>query len=134
MPAAAEVLELIHSEECAVLAVAEVVDIERRPTSHDEGDTLAGTLTLTRRKGDEPVTASRVERSVLIQADAELPLELDGDEDGRVDAGGVHAGELRSARAVGDEEAVRVPAVGRPSATATRCRWTCPWTRRRATS
>ena len=94
-----------------MLAVAEVVDIGVTDL-HEEGDTLAGTLTLTRQKGDDPVTASRVERSVLIQVDAELPLELAGDEDDRIDAGGVRPGELRAARAVGDEEAVRVPAVG----------------------
>ena len=80
VPAAGEVLELIHSQECAVLAVAAVVDIGVTDL-HEEGDTLAGMLTLTRRKGDDPVTASRVERSVLIQVDAELPLELDGDEE-----------------------------------------------------
>ena len=65
VPAAGDVLELIHSQECAVLAVAEVVDIAVTDL-HEEGDTLAGSLTLTRRTGDDPVTASRVERSVLI--------------------------------------------------------------------
>ena len=80
VPAAGEVLELIHSQECAVLAVAAVVDIEVADL-HEDGDTLAGSLTLTRRKGDDPVVASRVERSVLIQVDADLPLELYGDED-----------------------------------------------------
>ena len=80
VPAAGEVLELIHSQECAVLAVAAVVDIEVTDF-HEDGDTLAGSLTLTRRKGDDPVVASRVERSVLIQVDADLPLELYGDED-----------------------------------------------------
>lgn len=80
VPASGEVLELIHAQECAVLAVAAVVDIEVTDL-HEDGDTLAGSLTLTRRKGDDPVVASRVERSVLIQVDADLPLELDGDED-----------------------------------------------------
>ena len=80
VPASGEVLELIHAQECAVLAVAAVVDIEVTDL-HEDGDTLAGSLTLTRRKGDDPVVASRVERSVLIQVDADLPLELDADED-----------------------------------------------------
>jgi hypothetical protein len=80
VPAAGEVLELIHSQDCAVLAVAAVVDIAVTDL-HEDGDTLAGTLTLTRRKGDDAVLASRVERSVLIQVDADLPLTLDGDED-----------------------------------------------------
>jgi hypothetical protein len=80
VPAAADVLELIHTEECADLAVLEVVDIEVTGL-HDDGDTLAGSLTLTRRKGTEPVKATRLVRSVLIQPTAELPLTLAGDED-----------------------------------------------------
>ena len=80
VPASADVLELIHTEECADLAVLEVVDIEVTGL-HDDGDTLAGSLTLTRRKGTEPVKATRLVRSVLIQPTAELPLELAGDED-----------------------------------------------------
>jgi hypothetical protein len=80
VPAAADVLELIHSEECAVLAVTAVVDIAVTDL-HDDGDTLAGSLTLTRRTGSEPVRATRLSRSVLIEPTAELPLDLDGDED-----------------------------------------------------
>ena len=80
VPASADVLELIHTEECADLAVLEVVDIEVTGL-HDDGDTLAGSLTLTRRKGTEPVKATRLVRSVLIQPTAELPLTLAGDED-----------------------------------------------------
>jgi hypothetical protein len=75
VPAAADVLELIHSEECAVLAVTAVVDIAVTGL-HDDGDTVAGSLVLTRRSGDEPITASRLGRSVLIEPTADLPLEL----------------------------------------------------------
>ena len=80
VPAEAEVLELIHSEECAVLAVTAVVDIEVTDL-HDDGDALAGTLTLTRREGADEVRATRLSRSVLIEATADLPLELAGDEE-----------------------------------------------------
>ncbi|TFV86474.1 hypothetical protein [Blastococcus sp. CT_GayMR16] len=80
VPAAGEVLKLIHAEECAVLGVTAVVGIAITDL-HEEGDTLVGALTLTRRKGTEPVVASRLERSVLLQANAPgLPLELGGDE------------------------------------------------------
>jgi hypothetical protein len=80
VPAAADVLELMHSEECAVLAVTAVVDIAVTDL-HDDGDTLAGSLTLTRRKGSEAIRATRLSRSVLIEPTADLPLDLDGDED-----------------------------------------------------
>jgi hypothetical protein len=79
VPAAAEVMGLIHGEECAVLAVTAVVGIAVTDL-HEDGDALVGRLTLTRREGDEPVTATRLERSVLIAAVADLPLELDGDD------------------------------------------------------
>lgn len=75
VPAAADVLELIHSEECAVLAVTAVVDIAVTGL-HDDGDTVAGSLTLTRRRGDEPIRAARLGRSVLIEPTADLPLAL----------------------------------------------------------
>jgi hypothetical protein len=79
-PLSADVLQLIHDEECAVLAVAEVVDVAVTDLA-DEGDSLAGSLTLTRREGDEPVTAATLGRSVLVDVVAEdLPLELAGDE------------------------------------------------------
>ena len=79
VPATADVLELIHAEECDVQAVTAVVDVAVTDL-HDDGDDLTGSLTLTRRKGTEPVSARRLSRSVLIDATAELPLELDGDE------------------------------------------------------
>ena len=80
VPAEADVLELIHSEECAVLAVTAVVGIEVRDL-HQDGDAATGSLVLTRRTGSEPVRATRLSRSVLIEPSAELPLELDGDEE-----------------------------------------------------
>jgi len=78
-PLSAEVLELVHDEECAVLAVLEVVDVAVTDLA-DDGDALAGSLTLTRREGDEPVVASFLGRSVLVDAAAEdLPIELEGE-------------------------------------------------------
>ncbi|HZB21461.1 MAG TPA: hypothetical protein VE463_16605 [Blastococcus sp.] len=79
-PLSADVLQLIHDEECAVLAVAEVVDVAVTDLA-DAGDSLAGSLTLTHHEGDEPVTAATLGRSVLVDVVAEdLPLELAGDE------------------------------------------------------
>ncbi len=80
VPAAAEVLERIHAGECAVLDVLAVVDIAVRDL-HDDGDALAGTLVLTRRSGHEPVTATRLGRSVLVHPAVDLPLKLAGGED-----------------------------------------------------
>jgi hypothetical protein len=81
IPLSADVLQLIHDEECAVLAVAEVVDIEVTGL-HDDGHALVGDITFTRRSGSERVTATRLSRSVLLDATAdELPMELAGDEE-----------------------------------------------------
>jgi hypothetical protein len=80
VPAAADVLELVHGGECIVLAVTDTVEIAVVDL-HEDGDALTGSLTLTRREGAEPITATRLGRSVLMSATAELPLELDGDED-----------------------------------------------------
>ena len=78
-PLSADVLGLIHDEECAVLAVAEVVDVAVTDLA-DEGDSLAGSLTLTRREGDEPVVATTPGRSVLVDVTPDgLPLELAAD-------------------------------------------------------
>jgi hypothetical protein len=80
VPLAAEVLTRIHDEECAVRAVTDVVDIAVTGLAED-GDALTGSLTLTRRGGDETVVATRLGRSVLLEARAdELPLELAGGE------------------------------------------------------
>ena len=79
VPLDAEVLERIHDEQCAALAVLEVVAIEVTGLRED-GDALRGELTLIRREGDDPVTVTRLDRSVLIDVAAdELPLELAGE-------------------------------------------------------
>jgi hypothetical protein len=85
VPLSADVLALIHEEECAVLAVAEVVDVAVTGLAED-GDALTGSLGLTRREGDEPVVASALGRSVLVDAAADLPLELgEAERDARTD-------------------------------------------------
>lgn len=79
-PLSAEVLGTIHEEECAVRAVAEVVDVAVVGLA-DDGDALAGSLALTRRQGNEPVVATAIGRSVLVDVAAEdLPLDLAGAE------------------------------------------------------
>jgi hypothetical protein len=79
VPLAAEVLGRIHEKECAVLAVAEVVDIAVTGFRED-GDALTGELGLVRRTGKEAVAVTRLDRSVLIDVVADgLPLEMDGD-------------------------------------------------------
>ena len=81
VPASAEVMERVHGEECAALGVAEVVGIAVR-NLRDDGDGVAGELTLTRQRGSEPVRAVRVSRSVLMDAVApNLPLELRAEEE-----------------------------------------------------
>jgi hypothetical protein len=78
VPLAADVLELVHDEECAVLAVTEIVDVTVADLA-DDGDALTGSLTLTRRTGDQRVTATALGRSVLLDAEVEeLPLVLEG--------------------------------------------------------
>ncbi len=79
VPLSAEVLRRIHDRQCAARAVLEVVDVEVTELRED-GDVLRGRLVLSRRAGDQPVTASRVGRSALIDVVAEaLPIELVGD-------------------------------------------------------
>ena len=79
VPSAGEVMGGIHGEECAVLGIAEVVDVAVGGLRGD-GGAVTGTITLTRRSGTEPVTAVRLGRSVLLDALAgELPAELAGD-------------------------------------------------------
>jgi hypothetical protein len=76
VPLDAEVLERIHDEECAALEVLEVVAIEVTGLREDD-EALRGELTLTRRQGDDPVTVTRLGRSVLIDpAPDGLPLAL----------------------------------------------------------
>jgi hypothetical protein len=79
VPLEADVLGRIHEAECAVLALAEVVDIAVTGLRED-GDALTGELVLARRGGDEPVSIARVGRSVLVDVAVDgLPLEMDGD-------------------------------------------------------
>lgn len=76
VPLAADVLDTVHEEECAVLAVAEVVDV-RVTGLADDGNAVSGTLTLTRRDGDQRVAATALGRSVLLDAAVDaLPLVL----------------------------------------------------------
>jgi hypothetical protein len=81
VPMAADVLDLVHDEECAVRAVGEVVEVTVTGLA-DAGDTVSGSLTLTRRDGDRRVTATRLNRSVLLEAKADgLPVVLpDGEQ------------------------------------------------------
>ena len=81
VPLDGDALDVVHAEECAVRAVADVVDIAVEDLA-DDGDALVGTLSLTRVDGDEPVVASTLSRSVLVEPTAEdLPIEL-GPEEG----------------------------------------------------
>ncbi|SNR35814.1 hypothetical protein SAMN06272737_10422 [Blastococcus mobilis] len=80
VPLAGDVLALVHDEECAEQAVAEVVDVSVTGLS-DDGEAVSGALTLTRRSGDQRVSATALSRSVLLEARADrLPLILDADE------------------------------------------------------
>lgn len=76
VPLAADVLVAVHDEECAARAVEEVVGVSVTGLA-DDGDALSGSLTLTRRNGDERVLATALSRSVLLDAVADgLPLVL----------------------------------------------------------
>jgi len=76
VPLSAAILTTIHEEGCAVRRVLDVVDISVGAW-RDEPDGVTATLTLARRSGADPVTASRLARSVLIQPTVEqLPLTL----------------------------------------------------------
>jgi hypothetical protein len=80
LPLSAEILGRIHEEECAVRAVGDVVAISVTGLRAEE-QAVTGAITLTRRRGDESVTATRLGRSVLLEAAADqLPLELAGGE------------------------------------------------------
>lgn len=81
VPLAAETMTRIHEEECAVLALLEVVDVDVVDLA-DEDDAVTGQLRLTRRAGSEPVTVARVGRSVILHVTAEdLPAEMATDDD-----------------------------------------------------
>lgn len=81
VPLAAEIMTRIHGEECAVLALLEVVSIEVVDLV-DEDEVLSGQLRLTRRAGAERVTVTRVGGSVILDVTGEeLPAEMAADDD-----------------------------------------------------
>jgi hypothetical protein len=80
-PLAAEIMTRIHEEECAALALLEVVGVEVVAAADTAGSVTAE-LRLARRAGSEPVTVERIARSVLVDVAApDLPVAMDGDED-----------------------------------------------------
>jgi hypothetical protein len=81
VPLAAEIMTRIHEEECAVLALLEVVSVEVVGLA-DEDQAVTGEIRVARRAGDEPVRVERVGRSVLIEVAApDLPMTLEEGED-----------------------------------------------------
>jgi hypothetical protein len=81
VPLAADVLTLIHTQECAVLALEEVVTVDVVDLE-DEDEALTGAIRLTRHSGSDPITVGRVGRSVIIEVTGpDLPVEMAGDED-----------------------------------------------------
>jgi hypothetical protein len=77
VPLGGDMLDRIHAEECAALAVLDVVDVAVSGL-HDDADALLGELELSRRSGKEPVTAESLGRSVLLEAVADdLPVTLE---------------------------------------------------------
>lgn len=81
VPLSAEILTRIHTEECAVLALEEVVTVDVVDLSQTP-DSVTGSLRLTRHSGEDPVMVVRVGRSVIIDVTGpELPAEMAGDED-----------------------------------------------------
>jgi hypothetical protein len=76
VPLAADTLDLVHGELCAVEAVEAVVDI-RVVDLGDVPQGATGTVQLSRTGVDDrPVSVDRLGRSVLVAADAQLPVEL----------------------------------------------------------
>lgn len=81
VPLAAEIMTRIHGEECAVLALLEVVGVEVVDLI-DEDEALTAQLRLTRRAGTEPVTVARMGGSVILDVTGEeLPAEMAPDDD-----------------------------------------------------
>ncbi|GAA4727541.1 hypothetical protein GCM10023328_02240 [Modestobacter marinus] len=83
VPLAGGTLAQVHAEECAAVAVAEVVDVAVDGLA-PAGDEVTGFLQLTRRSGDEPVAIAALGRSVVLEPvlDAELPATLGPGETG----------------------------------------------------
>jgi hypothetical protein len=80
VPLAAEVLEKIHTHECAKQSLAEQVSIEVADLQGD-GDGLAGSLELARKTGEGEVTVVALRRSVLMAVEVDLPLTMAADAD-----------------------------------------------------
>jgi hypothetical protein len=78
VPLAAEVLVRLHAAGCAAEALADVATLEVSGLRLD-GDEMVGDLALVRRSGTAEVRATRIQRNVLIEVAAELPLVLAGD-------------------------------------------------------
>jgi hypothetical protein len=80
VPLSAEILTRIHTDECAVLAVQAVVTVDVVDLQ-DTPDSVTGSIRLTRQSGSDPVTVTRVARSVIIEVTgSDLPVEMAGDE------------------------------------------------------
>jgi hypothetical protein len=81
VPLTGDALARVHREECAVAALAEVVDVSLADLAPD-GQHLTGTVVLTRRSGNEPVEVTALARSVLVDPvlTDELPVVLPPDE------------------------------------------------------
>ena len=75
VPADADILARVHTEDCAALGIAEVVDMTVQGLE-DDADGVSGELVFTRRSGTDAVTADRLDRSVLVDVVAALPFEL----------------------------------------------------------
>ena len=81
VPLAADVLTLIHTQECAVIALEEVVTVDVVDLE-DDADAVTGSIRLTRHSGSDPITVARVGRSVIIEvAGPDLPAEMAAGED-----------------------------------------------------
>jgi hypothetical protein len=79
VPLTGGTLTLVHGEECAVAAVRAVVDPELAGLADGgDGQSLTGTVLLTRRAGNDPVEVLALGRSVLLKpsVDRDLPVTL----------------------------------------------------------
>jgi hypothetical protein len=112
--------------------VLDVVDITVGEW-RDEPDGVTGTLTLARRGGGEPVTASRLGRSVVIQPTVqELPLLL-GRDAASVSTGLSFAPASCDAHVLAETSSRTCSSWASRSGTRTRSRSTCRWTSRTRT-
>ncbi|WP_157944007.1 hypothetical protein [Blastococcus atacamensis] len=75
VPLAGGVPARVHVEECAAARVAAVAELRVTELDARDGE-LAGRLVVRRVDGDQSVSVRRIGRSVLLDAWADLPLEL----------------------------------------------------------